>query len=177
MYQHTQRIQYRKLVVGSTNTPTGKIYPKERSVDEVPPDGTFANERSSSPSYAYHDETYEGGPSAWTPEQAQSYRLTDERRERLEDIGFCWSAREGNEKATLETSGRITRNSYDDQWDAMFDLLVKYKEQYGDCLVPKRFTANPKVSMTKNLMPITSTMWKYHLTVCISFQTLSSEHG
>lgn len=145
---HTQRIQYRKLIVGSTNMPGSKVFPKERSDDDdLPPDGTSTckNERSSSPSYAFHDETYEGGPSAWTPEQAQSYRLTDERRKRLEEIGFCWSAREGNEKATLETSGRITRNSYDDQWDAMFDLLFKYKEQYGDCLVPKRFTANPKL--------------------------------
>lgn len=72
---------------------------------------------------------------AWSVEQAQSYRLTDERRKRLEEVGFCWSAREGNEKTTLETSGRITRNSYDDQWDAMFDLLVNYKAERGDCLV------------------------------------------
>lgn len=98
------------------------------------------------PSDAYTEETYEGGPSSWTPEQAQSYRLTDERRKRLEDVGFCWSAKEGNEKSVLEQSGRITRNSYDDQWDAMFDLLVQYKEQNGDCLVPKRYVANPRVS-------------------------------
>eukprot|EP00429_Kryptoperidinium_foliaceum_P036643 CAMPEP_0176178096 /NCGR_PEP_ID=MMETSP0120_2-20121206/91256_1 /TAXON_ID=160619 /ORGANISM="Kryptoperidinium foliaceum, Strain CCMP 1326" /LENGTH=1067 /DNA_ID=CAMNT_0017516245 /DNA_START=166 /DNA_END=3371 /DNA_ORIENTATION=+ len=81
----------------------------------------------------------------WTAEQAQNFRLTEERRKRLEDVGFCWSAREGNEKATLETSGRISRNSYDDQWDAMFAQLVKYKEEHGDCLVPKRYLANPKL--------------------------------
>jgi hypothetical protein len=42
-----------------------------------------------------------------------NYRLTDERRRRLESIGFVWNMREG-EKAT--ETGRITRNSYDDQW-------------------------------------------------------------
>ena len=42
-----------------------------------------------------------------------NYRLTDERRRRLESIGFVWNMREG-EKGT-ETC-RITRNSYDDQW-------------------------------------------------------------
>lgn len=42
-----------------------------------------------------------------------TYRLTDERRARLESIGFIWNMREG-EKST--EANRITRNSYDDQW-------------------------------------------------------------
>ena len=48
-----------------------------------------------------------------------SYRLTEERRARLESIGFVWNMREG-EKGT--ETGRTTRNSYDDQWvsNAMF---------------------------------------------------------
>lgn len=58
-----------------------------------------------------------------------SYRLTDARRKRLEDVGFVWSAREG-EKGS-ETGGRITRNSYDDQWDTMFEKLKEYKEKHG----------------------------------------------
>lgn len=37
------------------------------------------------------------------------------------------------------------RTSYDDQWDAMFNLLNSYKEKYGDCLVPKRYAENPKL--------------------------------
>jgi hypothetical protein len=71
-----------------------------------------------------------------------TYRLTAERRQRLEEVGFVWSAREG-EKGN--DAGRITRNSYDDQWDCMFEKLREYKEKYGDCLVPKRYKENPKL--------------------------------
>jgi hypothetical protein len=71
-----------------------------------------------------------------------SFRLTDERRKRLEEVDFVWSAREG-EKGTEQ--GRITRNSYDDQWDQMFTRLQGYKKSYGDCLVPKRFKEDPKL--------------------------------
>lgn len=70
------------------------------------------------------------------------FRLTEERRKRLEEIGFIWSARE-NEKGIEQ--GRIVRNSYDDQWDAMFNRLKGYKDKYGDCLVPKRFKEDPKL--------------------------------
>lgn len=42
-----------------------------------------------------------------------TYRLTEERRARLESIGFVWNMREGEKGAE---TGRITRNSYDDQW-------------------------------------------------------------
>lgn len=122
---HTQRIQYRKLISGNTKG-TGKE--KGIANGELSPGGAI------DPSLQYTEENA-SEIAAWSVEQAQSYRLTDARRIRLEEVGFCWSAREGNEKTTLETSGRITRNSYDDQWDAMFDLLVQYKEQYRDCLV------------------------------------------
>jgi hypothetical protein len=122
---HTQRIQYRKLVSGN-NKGSGK--------DKTSTNGTSSPTTAIDPAYQYTEENA-SEIAAWSAEQAQSYRLTDERRKRLEEVGFCWSAREGNEKSTLETSGRITRNSYDDQWDAMFDLLIKYKEQRGDCLV------------------------------------------
>lgn len=75
-------------------------------------------------------------------EDEVSFRLTDERRKRLSDIGFVWSVREA--ERTYETT-RIVRTSYDDQWDAMFNLLNAYKEKYGDCLVPKRYAENPKL--------------------------------
>ena len=71
-----------------------------------------------------------------------SYRLTEERRLRLEGIGFVWSAREG-EKAG--DKGRTTRNSYDDQWDNMVVQLKQYQEMNGNCLVPKRYQDNPKL--------------------------------
>lgn len=72
-----------------------------------------------------------------------SYRLTEARRIRLEQVGFIWSAREG-EKGT-DNAGRITRNSYDDQWDFMFVKLQEYKDKFGDCLVPKRYKENSKL--------------------------------
>lgn len=71
-----------------------------------------------------------------------NYRLTEERRLRLEGIGFVWSAREG-EKAG--DKGRTTRNSYDDQWDNMVVQLKQYQEKNGNCLVPKRYKDNPKL--------------------------------
>jgi hypothetical protein len=57
-----------------------------------------------------------------------SYRLTDSRRKRLEEIGFVWSARDGEKGTEI---GRITRNSYDDQWDVMFEKLEEYKKFTG----------------------------------------------
>ena len=94
-----------------------------------------------------------------------SFRLTDERRRKLEDIGFVWSVRESDAK-TDQT--RMTRNSYDDLWDAMYERLKAFKEKYGvswtgcvqeilcrscltrrirlqNCLVPKRSKEDPKL--------------------------------
>jgi len=62
-------------------------------------------------------------------EEEQPYRLTAERRRRLEEIGFCWSAREGDKAGE---QGKIVRNSYDDQWDYMFNRLKDFKVRvYG----------------------------------------------
>ena len=131
---------------GNTKGSSGKDKSGSLKSEE---DSPVAQDPNASPPYTYTEEGDDPagtGANNWTAEQAQSYRLTDARRQRLEEVGFCWSAREGNEKATLETgTGRITRNSYDDQWDAMFEFLVKYKEERGDCNVPKRFQVNPKL--------------------------------
>jgi hypothetical protein len=93
-------------------------------------------------------EDMSSGVSNWTAEQFQSFRLTDARLKRLEAIGFCWSAREGNEKATL-LEAPISRNSYDDQWDAMFAQLEQFKQVKGNCLVPKRYPENPKLGTVR----------------------------
>jgi len=57
-------------------------------------------------------------------------RLTQERKDRLDALGFVWSLR----------SKRI-----EDHWDLMFRQLVEYKQKHGDCLVPSRFEENPKL--------------------------------
>ena len=114
---HTQRIQYRKLMAG---------------VKKV----TFTEEEVSQLRHA--------------EEEAVTYRLTDERRKRLEEVGFVWSVRAGEGEKGFEgaaggAGARITRNSYDDQWDSMFEQLKAYKAKFGSCLVPKRYKENPKL--------------------------------
>lgn len=107
---HTQRIQYRKLKAGS----------KKGDPQEYAEAGAELEEALR--------ELKKGSPAGEQVEEV-SYRLTDARRKRLEEVGFVWSAREG-EKGS-ETGGRITRNSYDDQWDSMFEKLKEYKEMHG----------------------------------------------
>jgi hypothetical protein len=57
-------------------------------------------------------------------------RLSLERKQKLDDLGFVWSLR----------SKRI-----EDHWDEMFKQLAEYKTQHGDCLVPSRYEANLKL--------------------------------
>jgi hypothetical protein len=57
-----------------------------------------------------------------------SFRLTEQRRQKLEEIGFVWSVRESDAKTD---QNRMTRNSYDDLWDKMYERLKVYKDRYG----------------------------------------------
>lgn len=57
-------------------------------------------------------------------------RLTQERKDKLEVLGFVWSLR----------SKRV-----DDHWDEMFNQLIEYKENYHDCLVPSRYEVSATV--------------------------------
>ena len=57
-------------------------------------------------------------------------RLTPERKQKLDELGFVWSLR----------AKRI-----EDHWDQMFKQLLAYKKENGDCLVPSRFEANLKL--------------------------------
>jgi len=118
--------------------------------DNVPAGSTLANEESNTSVPAFLKEAgLMDDKSNWTAEQFQSFRLTDARLKRLEEIGFCWSAREGNEKAMVLLETPMARNSYDDQWDAMFAQLKAFKQKTGDCLVPKRYQENPKLGTVR----------------------------
>ena len=101
---HTQRIQYRKYLTGTSASKEGQFNDAEEEEEE------------------------EEEEESTKEEEEQHFRLTEDRRQRLDDIGFVWSARE-NEKASEPP--RIPRNSYDSQWDAMFTRLVAYKEKHG----------------------------------------------
>lgn len=61
--------------------------------------------------------------------------LTLERKIKLDELGFVWSLR----------TKRI-----DDHWDEMFNQLVEYKNQHGDCLVPSRYEANLKLGKVRS---------------------------
>ena len=63
-------------------------------------------------------------------------RLTEERKQKLNELGFVWSLR----------SKRI-----DDHWDEMFRQLVDYKKVHGDCLVPSRFESNLKLGKVSSI--------------------------
>jgi hypothetical protein len=110
---HTQRIQYRKLMQSATN---------EIIMDTAAAAAVMVGMNM------------EEGINLSAEEQI-SYRLTEERRKRLEEVGFVWSARD--EQYTEQ--GRLVRNSYDDLWDCMFNRLVDFKSKNGHCLVPKRY--------------------------------------
>ena len=71
----------------------------------------------------------------WVKEQRWQYCLlkerkkssmTEERIAKLEEIGFVWNAQEA-------------------AWESMFSALIEYKEEHGDCLVPKRYEENKKL--------------------------------
>jgi hypothetical protein len=59
---------------------------------------------------------------AWS--QGQSTQLSQERREKLEAIGFTWSVRNRPE------------------WDSRFNELLEYKKKFGDCKVPQHYKDN-----------------------------------
>jgi Helicase associated domain len=72
----------------------------------------------------------------------ESSSLNEARQRRLANLGFVWCLNEA-EKSPETT--RITRKSYDDQWDAMFECMRAFKVKHGHCLVPKRYKDDPKL--------------------------------
>jgi len=60
--------------------------------------------------------------------RGQTTIMTEERSAALEELDFAFTIR----------GAKVT-------WDHRFEELRQYKEQFGDCLVPFRFNANPKL--------------------------------
>uniref|UniRef100_A0A6U3UDC3 Helicase-associated domain-containing protein n=1 Tax=Ditylum brightwellii TaxID=49249 RepID=A0A6U3UDC3_9STRA len=135
---HTQRIQYRKTMMDT----------KEKKEEGETTAAAMSDDKNNT-----------------IGEEDVYLRLNDERRTRLESIGFVWSVRENaklvgkNNEMSPHTAPAVTlpppslpapmvtltRNTYDDQWDAMFDRLKSFKERYGNCLVPKRCPEDQKL--------------------------------
>jgi len=85
----------------------------------------------------YHENPQLG---LWVSVQRRQYRefkkeeitvMTIGRVKLLESIGFKWS---------LKSSAHVS-------WETRFDELQKYKNQYGDCLVPLGYEENPQLSV------------------------------
>ena len=73
----------------------------------------------------------------WVADQRRVSTVDDktkqERRDKLNSIGFVWSVRE-----------RGTSSKQDKKWIETFERLVQYKQEHGDCLVPLRFKEEEK---------------------------------
>jgi Helicase associated domain len=101
---HTQRIQYKKSF-----TPSAHSSAQDGNAESA----TLTKKEDSK-----DDDTFDP--------------LSDERRHRLDEIGFCWSARVVDRPAEAR-SKPTPRNSYDDQWDAMFERSVSRRSNNPLC--------------------------------------------
>lgn len=61
-------------------------------------------------------------------QRTTKYKLTQDRIERLNALGFVWKVHEA-------------------YWEEMYQALVEYKKKYGDCNVPDDWPENPKLGM------------------------------
>jgi hypothetical protein len=74
--------------------------------------------------------TYQKGLGHWVSKQRVRYRngrMTDDRKELLDEIGVVWKISSPDANAD-----RLQR-----RWDGMFHKLVEYREIHGNCNVPK----------------------------------------
>jgi len=60
--------------------------------------------------------------------------MTEDRIAKLNDVGFVWDA-----------SSKCANRRDEKRWQEMFLRLKKYKEKNGDCLVPTKYSADPKL--------------------------------
>ena len=60
-------------------------------------------------------------------QKGQSQRMTDDRVEALNKIGFIW-------------------NAHEQQWLQRLEELKEYKAYHGDCMVPTGFDSNPQLA-------------------------------
>jgi len=65
----------------------------------------------------------------WTTRQRKAH-LSDEQRERLDSIGYCW----------------LTKQDKDDlAWNELFQRLALYAKVHGNCLVPQTYPSDPEL--------------------------------
>jgi len=68
---------------------------------------------------------------AWVRNQRiRKHTFSEDRRRRLEVIGFEWSVKEKQQREI---------------WDTMFSRLLKYRGVHKNCIVPQRYREDPKL--------------------------------
>lgn len=70
----------------------------------------------------------------WVKEQRKKQknnRLLDVRKQRLEEIDFCWRVQ--------------TKRHNVEPWENVFERLCEYKKKHGNCLVPSNYKDDPKL--------------------------------
>lgn len=82
--------------------------------------------------------------------------MTAERLQKLESVGFAWvakfikkSASKREEDSSLQAHNAQQQRKQrlnEAQWEEMYQRLVQYKQQFGDCLVPRKFEGDPKLA-------------------------------
>ena len=78
----------------------------------------------------------------WVFSQREAYHkkkkaMTPKRIAKLDKIGFEW------DRSHVKLFQRNLRN--DEDWNARYKDLIEYKRRNGNCNVPKRYPANPKL--------------------------------
>mmetsp|Transcript_27313 Transcript_27313/g.41521 ORF Transcript_27313/g.41521 Transcript_27313/m.41521 type:complete len:648 (+) Transcript_27313:187-2130(+) len=81
----------------------------------------------------------------WVNKQREDYRglglvdpMPQERIDRLNKIGFEWKLAEDTNMASDSLSTRF--------WNERINELVAYKEEHGDCIVPRNWSESPKLA-------------------------------
>lgn len=87
----------------------------------------------------------------------RSAPLTQERIDLLNAIGFTWTIR--------------SRDSMGESWNQRLLELRQFKQQYGHCLVPSRYEANPELGIWVRDLPFRGCLpscFAWHLRLCFS---------
>ena len=79
------------------------------------------------------------------PDKRPGHHLDSPNAKRLRlDAGYELEESNLNDEDGKPSSA-ASKKIHNEQWDAMFERLQAYKATYGNCLVPKRFSLDPKL--------------------------------
>jgi len=81
-------------------------------------------------------------------------RLNADRLQRLQEVGFAWSVRKSRSNTGKRKQDQGASDSHDNkkqrrndvQWNEMYQRLIQYKNEHGDCIVPKGYPSDPKLA-------------------------------